>query len=147
MLIIKATLEHLPALVTAFDAYRVFYKKDSDVDAAYHFLEQRLTNKDSVIYIVTENETSIKGFVQLYPLFSSTRMKKLWLLNDLFVMPNYRGQGISKALIEKAKELVIETHSCGIMLETEKSNSIANLLYIATGFSKDSDHNFYSWDV
>ena len=62
-------------------------------------------------------------------------------------MPEYRGQGISKLLIEKAKELAINTNSCGVMLETEKANIVANKLYMETGFTADSDHNYYSWDV
>ena len=65
-------------------------------------------------------EHQLVGFVQLYPLFSSTRMEKLWLLNDLFVDPDYRGKGISKGLINKAKELVEESDACGMFLETEK---------------------------
>lgn len=147
MPIIQATPENLVPLASLFDAYRIFYKKKSDVHAAKEFLSDRLTQQDSVIYIATSEMGSIAGFVQLYPLFSSTRMKKLWLLNDLFVMPEYRGQGISKLLIEKAKELAINTNSCGVMLETEKANIVANKLYMETGFTADSDHNYYSWDV
>ena len=66
------------------------------------------------------------GFTQLYPLFSSTRMKRYWLLNDLFVNENHRGKGHSKALIESAKELCRETKACGILLETDKTNEIGN---------------------
>ncbi len=147
MTIYQATKEHLSLLVPVFDAYRVVYRKPSDTSAATQFLSDRLSNQDSVIYIAIADDASIKGFVQLYPLFSSTRMKRLWMLNDLFVMPQYRGQGISKLLIDAAKTLATNTNSCGLLLETEKNNSVANALYINTGFSLDNDHNYYSWDV
>jgi GNAT superfamily N-acetyltransferase len=89
----------------------------------------------------------LAGFVQLYPLFSSTRMKKLWLLNDLFVQEEYRGKGYSLALIEKSKKLCEETGACGLMLETHKENIIGNKLYERTGFSLDAEHNYYSWNT
>ena len=87
----------------------------------------------------------LTGFVQLYPIFSSTRVSKYWLLNDLFVKKQERGKGYSKLLISKAKELAIKTKSCGIMLETEKTNAIGNNLYPNVGFAKNILSNFYDW--
>ena len=136
----------LPQLAILFDGYRVFYRKESDIPAAHHFLSERLKNKDSKIYVSENSENKLVGFVQLYPLFSSTRMKKLWLLNDLYVNPNYRGQGISVQLIESAKTLVQETNACGLFLETEKSNLIGNNLYPKTGLSLNEGSNFYEWN-
>lgn len=128
-----------------FDDYRVFYRKESDVKGAEKFILERVQQKDSKIYVCENTEKQLLGFVQLYPLFSSTRMKKLWLLNDLFVHPKYRGQGIAIQLIEKAKALVKETDACGLVLETEKSNSIGNRLYPKTGFSLNEAANYYEW--
>lgn len=140
----KATLQDLPQLTKLFDQYRIFYHKDSDIPAAENFLKERIENKDSEIF-VAENESKLVGFVQLYPLFSSTRMKRYWLLNDLFVNENYRGKGFSKQLIDEAKELAKSTNSAGILLETGKSNDIGNQLYPACGFDLYDDVNFYEW--
>lgn len=143
----RAILSDVNGLSVLFDAYRMFYEKGSDIDGAKQFLQQRIINDESVIYIYINNENTIAGFVQLYPLFSSTRMKKLWLLNDLFVLPEYRGQGISVALIEEAKQLCLQTNACGLNLETAKTNIIGNKLYPKTGFILDEAHNYYCWDV
>ncbi len=139
--------QDLDRLVDLFNAYRVFYKKASDLQAAREFITQRLEKEDSKIYVCEDNEGKIIGFTQLYPLFSSTRMKKLWLLNDLFVDENGRGQGASKLLIDKAKELAKSTDACGVMLETGKTNHIGNNLYPRTGFVKNEGSNFYEWSV
>jgi ribosomal protein S18 acetylase RimI-like enzyme len=72
-------------------------------------------------------------------------MKRIWLLNDLYVKPEYRGKGISKALIERAKALAKETDAVEILLETQKSNDIGNQLYPAVGFELNTDFNFYYW--
>jgi GNAT superfamily N-acetyltransferase len=136
----------LDSLVILFDCYRVFYKNSSDIKAAKNFIEERINNNDSKIYICELEDEKIVGFVQLYPLFSSTRMKKLYLLNDLFVNPDYRGQGYSVKLIERAKSLVIESSACAMFLETEKSNMIGNNLYPKMGFDLNEGSNFYQWN-
>ncbi len=143
----QASLAHLDELANLFDQYRVFYKKNSDIAAAKDFLSERIKKEESIIFIAFDDRQTMTGFTQLYPLFSSTRMKRLWLLNDLFVHPDHRGKGISVALIERAKELCKQTNGCGLMLETAKTNNIGNSLYPRAGFSLDKEHNYYSWDV
>jgi len=140
----KATVQDLKQLSELFDQYRVFYHKTSNVQAAENFLKERIQNKDSEIF-VAENEGGLVAFVQLYPLFSSTRMKRYWLLNDLYVNENYRGKGFSKELIEEAKELARSTDACGVLLETGKSNDIGNQLYPSCGFEIYDEVNFYEW--
>lgn len=135
----------LDALATLFDDYRVFYRKTSDVDGAKRFLSERILKKESVIF-VARLESELVGFTQLYPLFSSTNMKAVWVLNDLFVAPKHRGKKISKALISKAQEHCKETHGFGISLETEKNNGPGNALYPKMNFSLDEAHNFYFWE-
>ena len=90
------------------------------------------------------DKNQLVGFTQLYPIFSSTRMQRMWLLNDLFVHADHRGKGISKALIEKAKELARSNNAAGILLETEKNNDIGNQLYPSVGFELEGN-NFYFW--
>lgn len=140
----KATIQDLSQLAKLFDQYRVFYHKESDILSAENFLKERIEKQDSEIY-VAESEGVLVGFVQLYPLFSSTRMKKYWLLNDLFVNENHRGKGFSKELIEAAKEVCKSSDACGILLETGKSNDIGNQLYPSCGFELYNEVNFYEW--
>ncbi len=137
----------LDQLINLFDAYRVFYRKDSDKVQARHFLSERIQNQESQIFVCELNEQKLIGFVQLYPLFSSTRMKQLWLLNDLFVDPGHRGMGASVQLIERCKQLVQDSGACGLFLETEKSNLVGNSLYPKTGFRLNEGSNFYEWSV
>ncbi|MEZ5054281.1 MAG: GNAT family N-acetyltransferase [Chitinophagales bacterium] len=147
MQIRKATLLDISALAILFDAYRVFYEKTSDFKSAVRFLTERIERNESEIFVAETETTQIVGFVQLYPLYSSTRMQRLWLLNDLFVLPEFRSKGISIALIEKSKALCLETNACGLQLETAKTNNIGNNLYPKTGFELDTEHHFYFWSA
>ncbi len=147
MIIIKAGAEHLDELAPLFDAYRIFYQQHSNVKAGKYFLEERITKNESEIFIAIDDDKRIIGFVQLYPVFSSTRLKKYWLLNDLFVDAASRGKGIAVALIQAVKDLCINSGSCGMMLETAKTNIEGNKLYPKTGFILDENHNYYFWDL
>jgi ribosomal protein S18 acetylase RimI-like enzyme len=142
----EATINDTTELAILFDEYRIFYEKESDLAGATHFLKERIKNKESVIYIALDNDNKIAGYIQLYPLFSSTRMKRLWLLNDLYVNPAYRSKGYGESLLEKAKEFSKNTNACGLMLETAKTNTSANNLYLKNDWILDEEHNYYSWE-
>tara|TARA_B100001939_G_C16694528_1_gene510156 strand:- start:368 stop:706 length:339 start_codon:yes stop_codon:yes gene_type:complete len=104
----EARLTDLKNLSVLFNSYRMFYGKKSDLKVAEEFLRSRIEEKDSKIFVCDFNN-ELSGFVQLYPIFSSTRVSKYWLLNDLYVDVKKRGKGYSKLLIEKSKELVVES--------------------------------------
>lgn len=141
----KAEMKDLFQLSSLFDKYRIFYNKTSDTSAVQNFLSERIKNLDSEIIVAETEEGTLVGFTQLYPLFSSTRMQRLWLLNDLYVAEAFRGKGISKALIEAAKKIAANSNACGLLLETAKTNTIGNQLYPAAGFELTEDSNFYFW--
>jgi len=124
----KATPKDLDRLSELFDAYRMFYRKTTDILGAKTFLKERISNKDSELFVAESADNKLVGFVQLYPLFSSTRMKKFWLLNDLFVHPESRSKGVSIGLIDKAKELVLESKACGVRLHTKVEYFQVNLV-------------------
>ena len=69
------SIEQLPALAQLFDAYRVFYKKTSDVEGAITFLHERIEQKESVVF-VAEMDGELVGFTQLYPFF----LRRIWLV-------------------------------------------------------------------
>jgi GNAT superfamily N-acetyltransferase len=140
----KAKESDVGELSNLFNFYRIFYNKNSDIETAKSFLSERIQEKESVIFIATI-ENKIVGFTQLYPLFSSLSMKRSWLLNDLYILEEYRGKGISKQLINSAKQLAKETNAAGIMLETEKTNTVGNKLYPSTDFLLYDKNNFYWW--
>ena len=147
MLVRKACIEDVDQLSNLFDEYRIFYRKDSNLNEAKIFLTNRIINKDSEIFVAENNEKILMGFVQLYPLFSSTRMKRIWLLNDLYVNDKYRGKSISIKLMNEAKDFASKTNSAGLILETEKSNIIGNKLYPRVDFVLNTNQNFYSWST
>ena len=136
MKIITATLDHLELIAPLFNAYRVFYDQASDLEAATAFLRERFLLRESVIYMALEGETAF-GFTQLYPSFSSVSMRRLWILNDLFVIPEARGQRVGEALIGAAVELAQTSGAVGVQLETAHTNLSGQKLYERLGFQRE----------
>lgn len=143
MELFEATQFDLSELSLLFDQYRQFYKQESDIPSCRKFLSDRLEKKDAVIYIV-KNDDSMIGFIQLYPLFSSVQLKRMWLLNDLFVIESARKTGVARLLMARCRQLAEETNASGILLETGKNNEEGNKLYLSEGYEL-ADTNFYYW--
>ncbi len=137
----KATVEHIKLMASLFDAYRIFYNQPSDENAAAVFLQQRLSNNESVIFIAFVNNIAA-GFCQLFPIFSSVGLKRTWLLNDLYVNENARGKGIAAALLQQAKEFGIETNARWLLLQTSANNFTAQSVYEKNGWKRVEDY-FY----
>ena len=146
MKIIKANIEHLDIIVSLFDQYRQFYNQKFDINLSRNFIQERIKNNESVIFIALLNENGT-GFTQLYPSFSSVSMRRLWILNDLYVSPDYRKQNIANQLIKEAVKLGQETKAVGITLETDTDNFPAQGLYEKIGFQKIKHCYYYHFKL
>lgn len=144
MKIIKASIENLTELSVLFDGYRSFYKQNSDLNAAREFLTERFKKIDSIIFLALDDQNNGLGFTQLYPSFSSVSMQRVYILNDLFVVPEARGKGVGKALLESAKEFANTQGAKGLTLETAIDNP-AQKLYEQLGWKKDTEVFHYTW--
>lgn len=140
------TLNELDQVSQLFNQYRMFYGQASNLEGAKEFIKERIENNESVIFLAVEND-SPAGFVQLYPIFTSVGMNRKWLLNDLFVAEDYRRHGVGKALMNKAKDLAVETRAAGILLETTKDNVKAQALYESLGYEKEDAVYFYNLSI
>lgn len=145
MKVIQAQPAHLELVAKLFDQYRQFYKQPSDMSAARRFLGERLSKGQSVIFLaLADDGITAAGFTQLYPSFSSTSMKRLWILNDLYVAPVQRKNGVARALMERARQLAIETQAEGLTLETATDNFAAQALYESLGYKRDEAFHRYN---
>lgn len=142
VIIRRAGAEDLDALAVLFDAYRQFYGQVSDVQGAHAFLEARLANGESVVFIA-DGANGAAGFTQLYPLFTSVGMRRLWLLNDLYVAPEARRTGTARALMGEARTHAARTGAAGILLETQLTNAPARALYEALGYRRSDATDYW----
>ncbi len=137
----RATLDDLSPLAHLFDLYRIFYKQTSDLAAAEAFIHERLSLNESVIF-VAKIDGEYAGFTQLYPSFTSVGMKRIWLLNDLYIHKDFRKKGVGEALIRHTFDYARKTGRVRVILETGSDNIQAQALYEKIGFERSTSINY-----
>lgn len=142
MNIVLANIDHLADVAMLFDHYRVFYHQISNFHGAEQFIADRFRNQDSTIFLALDDDNGV-GFTQLYPSFSSVSMGRVWILNDLFVLPSHRQQGIATQLMQAAADYGRETGVIRLALATEKTNTEAQALYESLGYQLDQTFNHF----
>ena len=142
MHIISVSPNEVGLVAPLFDQYRVFYRQPSDPVLAQAFIAERVANRESVIFLALRDDEPV-GFTQLYPSFSSVSARRTWILNDLYVVPSCRGQGVGSALLERARAHALETGAKGLGLQTAVDNHNAQRLYEALGYRREE--GFYSY--
>ncbi|MFC3552067.1 GNAT family N-acetyltransferase [Lysobacter cavernae] len=129
----RAGPDDLDALVPLFDGYRQFYQQRSDEALAREFLGQRLHRNESIVLLATLDGAPA-GFTQLYPMFSSVRAARVWVLNDLYVAAAARRRGVAQALLQAATDFARDGGAIRLELETTGDNREAQALYERTGW-------------
>jgi ribosomal protein S18 acetylase RimI-like enzyme len=139
----EAVVEDSEKVGEVFDLYRQFYKKDPDKIISIDYIKQRLTNKESTIFFVEENNICI-GIVQLYITFDSLELAKKIILYDLFVKSEHRKKGIGTMLMNVSKNFAEKNNISSIELSTAISNGTAQSLYESLGYERDTEfYNYY----
>ncbi len=144
MKIIKATIENLDQLIPLFEGYRKFYNQLPNPEVAYKFLSERFKKNDSILFMAFNKNKNAIGFTQLYPTFSSVTMQQTYILNDLYVVPNMRGNKVGENLLNHAKQFTIKNNCKGLTLETDIDNP-AQKLYERLGWEEDTNVLHYTW--
>lgn len=135
----QANIYDLDTLVPLFDGYRQFYRQASDPARARAFLAERFAHHESLILLARDEHGAGLGFTQLFPLFSSVRTARIYLLNDLFVMTDARKHGVGKALLDASAEHARALGAARLWLQTELDNVTAQALYESSGWKRDTE--------
>lgn len=145
--ILKATPDNISEIARLFDLYRQFYECEPDIELAEEYISERILNKESTIFIANDN-SEIRGFVQMYPSFCSVDAIKIFILYDLYVDASGRNSGIGALLMNRAAEHAKEQGASRVDLMTAFSNKPGQHLYKKLGYKKVlEDFDTYSMYV
>lgn len=134
----RATEADLDSVAPLFDRYRQFYGQPADLKRARDWLRDRMQRNECVVF-VAERDGRVAGFTQLYPMFSSVRTARTWILNDLFVATDARRSGAARALLDAAVAFARDDGAAGIALETAHDNMPARALYASAGWREETN--------
>ncbi len=132
----QAVLADLDALATLFDQYRQFQDMPSDLTAARSFLRARIDHSESVLFIALDHDTPV-GMAQLYPSFSSVKLSRVFILNDLFVIETGRRRGVASALLAAVETYAWASSASRVTLNVARENAAGQALYRRLGWTQD----------
>ena len=142
--IFRASNKDIKNVGILFDLYRQFYSYKSNLNASTNYIEERIKNNESTIFIALDTNRIPLGFVQLYETFGSLDLGKIVVLYDLYVKKEYRKNKIGRELMLKSHEYAKSIKAKRIQLSTSIDNFIGQSLYESLGYVKDTD--FYTYD-
>jgi len=142
--IFQATMNELEEVAMLFDEYRQFYGIESDQSSTKAFLQLRMALKESIIFIAVENDKAV-GFTQLYPTFSSIALQRAYILNDIYVKEDARGQGVGTALMQKVFQYCEQQSARYVTLQTATDNINARKLYENLHMKQDQYCNYVKY--
>lgn len=75
------------------------------------------------------------GLINCFEAFSTFACQPLVNIHDVTVLPTYRGQGISRKMLEKVEAIASERGCCKLTLEVLSNNQVAKAAYRNFGFA------------
>ncbi|GGP39591.1 MULTISPECIES: GNAT family N-acetyltransferase [Shewanella] len=117
-----ASSTDLAPLSQLFDLYRQQLNQPADYSACHAFLNHRLVENDSMIFVCIKDDTMV-GFTQLYPSFSSLLLSPVWYLEDVYVVPEYQQADVEELMYQKAEQLA---QSTGVLLINHYEQQVVN---------------------
>ena len=94
-----------------------------------------LSNRSNAYVILALDGNKPAGLIICFEGFSTFACRPLLNIHDVMVSARYRGQGISKRLLERAEVIARRLNCCKLTLEVLKGNSIAQSAYRSAGFN------------
>lgn len=106
-------------------------------------LKKELANPNLYIYAANVDNRYVGWISLIYmPKIGKQKGHGHVYVDELWVAPNYRGQGVAKALMKKADELKRELDATAIRLYVNVNNPIAKKLYESCGYMEDGQAHF-----
>ncbi len=149
MRVIRAELFDVLEAAQLFADYREFYGEPYDTAAAGAFLAARIVRDESIVLLALDESgdglvgDEVVGFAQIYPTFSSTRLAKVWVLNDLFVVEHARGTGVVDLLLDTVLRMATSAGATAVELSTAHTNTRAQAVYERHGYQLDEVYRSY----
>lgn len=112
-----------------WEQYLAFYNTELSMDVAEKTWERFLDDNSPIFCLIAEKDHKIIGLAHYLYHPSTWSIQDYCYLSDLFVLPEYRGMQIGKALIESLTAQA-EQHGCAkVYWHTQETNHTAQRLY------------------
>jgi ribosomal protein S18 acetylase RimI-like enzyme len=98
-------------------------------------LPMALSQRSNAHVILALSELEPAGLIICFEGFSTFACRPLLNIHDVIVSASYRGQGVSKRLLNQAEVIARRLDCCKLTLEVLQGNAVAQAAYKAVGFN------------
>jgi GNAT superfamily N-acetyltransferase len=95
-------------------------------------------------YYVAENDGRVVASLLITREWSDWRNCNVWWFQSVYVVPEFRRQGIFRKMYSHIRQMAEELDIAGLRLYVETKNSRAQKTYEALGMSSEH-YSFYEW--
>jgi ribosomal protein S18 acetylase RimI-like enzyme len=96
-----------------------------------------IANPERGFYLVCEGELELKACLMVTTEWSDWRNGNFWWIQSVYVKPEFRQQGVYRAMYEHLKTLALaDANVCGFRLYVEKENVTAQKTYGSLGMAE-----------
>jgi GNAT superfamily N-acetyltransferase len=127
----EAQLEELLPMIAAYQRFYEVERIDDDRNRA--FFSRFLAPSEDGMLVGAWRGRGLVGYACLYWTFTSLVPAEIVLMNDLYVEPHARGQGVGRALIEASATVACQREAHHLQWVTAPDNETARRLYDSTG--------------
>ena len=130
--------DQFETLLPMIAAYQRFYEvEEIDEERNRAFFSRFLAPSEDGVLLGAWHHGEMVGYTCLYWSFTSLVPAETVLLNDLFVDPDARGEGVGRALIEASAAVGRERRAQRLEWMTQTTNKTAQRLYDKTGAERN----------
>ncbi|WP_413374889.1 N-acetyltransferase family protein [Alkalihalobacillus sp. 1P02AB] len=127
----------LSQLLPFLESYIVdFYKQPKPNQIHLKELILKLSQKEIGVQFVAIKDSQLVGFATLYFTYSTLRVAPVTVMNDLFILENYRGQGIATDLFQICEAYTRDHNYAYMSWITSSDNHNAQTFYQKMGATK-----------
>lgn len=140
----KSNLNEVLPLIRA---YQEFYKVAEISDERnLDFFSQFGESNPAGCQFVYRESGKVVGFATVYFSFTSTTAIKVGILNDLYTLPECRGKGVGRQLIEHCRSFAAKNGAARLQWVTAPDNEQSQKLYDSMSTGK-STWFFYTYNT
>jgi GNAT superfamily N-acetyltransferase len=127
------------ALVELMGEYCAFYSSDPGAQALADLALALLAepDRDGVQLLACPPGEPPVGFATVFWTWSTTRAERIAIMNDLYVVPAWRGRAVADALIEACRRLAGSHGAARLTWQTAPDNLRAQAVYDRVGGQRE----------
>ncbi len=137
--------KNLHEILPLIRAYQDFYNVENICDDKnFSFFSQFGPESNLGCQFLYRSDKNAVAFATVYFSFASTIVSKVGVMNDLYTVPEQRGNGVGRKLIEHCRDYALNNGAARLQWATSLDNVQAQKLYDSMDTKKTTWH-FYSY--